>query len=272
MGNKRARVVVRKRTTVLAEQDACLGRPIRRSMAGTYLLWAILTLLTTSALSRRLPPAKVPPVTHDGVRYVASYGGGLGSVSSVEAWDTKTGAKLWSAPVYRYQVVIEEGWVYITKLELRKGTLVVTDERGRTYTVDPKTGQVMPPPTVPRVSPVTYDGIRYIAPNNNDVTAYIEAWDVETGASLWSVPVFENPVSDRGFPSVVESVFISQLVVRDGRLVVTDQKNRSFSVDLKTGEVHWSKATWGVLIGFIVLLAPLAGIGGWLLHRKLQHS
>ena len=35
------------------------------------------------------------------------------------------------------------------------------------------------------VAPVVYEGIRYVAPNDDGRRGYIEAWNVETNKKLW---------------------------------------------------------------------------------------
>jgi hypothetical protein len=38
-----------------------------------------------------------------------------------------------------------------------------------------------------KVEPVTYQGVRYIAPNDDGRRGYIEAWDVQTNKKLWDL-------------------------------------------------------------------------------------
>ena len=41
--------------------------------------------------------------------------------------------------------------------------------------------------TVPmNVAPVSYEGIRYVAPNDDSQRGYVEAWNVGTNKKLWN--------------------------------------------------------------------------------------
>jgi hypothetical protein len=87
-------------------------------------------------LAKRAAPQPVEPVLHDGVRYEAP----VEKMGFVEAFDVVSGKKLWTLQVYRIEVDpsrerdVQD--VYITKLEIVEGGLLVTDERDREYLVD----------------------------------------------------------------------------------------------------------------------------------------
>src|ERR1700747_3210408 len=42
------------------------------------------------------------------------------------------------------------------------------------------------------VEPVVYEGIRYVAPNDDGRRGYIEAWNVGTNKKLWELTIFTN--------------------------------------------------------------------------------
>jgi hypothetical protein len=89
----------------------------------------------------------------------------------------------------------------------------------------------------PKVEPVIYEGVRYVAPNDNGRRGYIQAWDTSTNRMLWSVTVFRNFIN----PLLEEDVqwnYIRTLRVEDGRLIVVDERDRAYSVDLKTHAVR----------------------------------
>ncbi|MHC4201053.1 MAG: hypothetical protein ACYSU0_13760 [Planctomycetota bacterium] len=94
------------------------------------------------ASAKRTPPKKVAPLVHAGVEYRAPHR----RMGYVEAWDVDTGKKLWEKKIYRIWIApwLEEDvqWVFIAELKIENGRLVVTDERGRRYAVDPRTGEV----------------------------------------------------------------------------------------------------------------------------------
>jgi hypothetical protein len=95
-----------------------------------------------------------------------------------------------------------------------------------------------------KVEPVIDAGIRYVAPNDDGRRAYIEAWDVKTNKKLWDLTVFTNPID----PKLEEDVqwgFIEKLSVRDGTLMVTSERGKTYHVDLRTKAVTQSDlARW----------------------------
>lgn len=88
--------------------------------------------------------AKVEPVIYEGVRFTAPNDDGRRGY--VQAWDTKTNKMLWEVTVYRNRInpLMEEDvqWVFIKKLSVVDGKLIVVDERDRAYSVDTKTHPV----------------------------------------------------------------------------------------------------------------------------------
>ncbi len=87
----------------------------------------------------------------------------------------------------------------------------------------------------PKVQPVVYEGIRYVVPNDNGRRAYIQAWDAKTNL-LWSVTLFRNFINPL-LEEDVQWVYIKALRVEDGKLIATDERDRAFSVNLKTRAV-----------------------------------
>jgi len=84
-----------------------------------------------------------------------------------------------------------------------------------------------------KVEPVIYQGVRYVAPNDDGRRAYIEAWGVRTDKKLWDLTVFTNRI-DPNLEEDVQHVFIKTLNVRDGTLIVTSERGETYRVDLKT--------------------------------------
>src|SRR6058998_3401815 len=93
------------------------------------------------------------------------------------------------------------------------------------------------------VEPVTYDGIRYVAPNDDGRRAYIEAWDIQTNKKLWNLTVFTNRI-DPKLEEDVQWVFIKVLRVRDGTLMVTSERGKTYQVDLTTKAITQSELSW----------------------------
>jgi hypothetical protein len=91
-----------------------------------------------------------------------------------------------------------------------------------------------------KIEPVVYQGVRYIAPNDDGRRAYIEARDVQTNKKLWDLTIFTNRI-DPMLEQDVQWVFIKALNVRDGALVVTSERDKIYRVDLKTKTVRQSE-------------------------------
>ena len=117
----------------------------RVRMTRQVLTFAALVLLPSLALSKRSEPAKVDPVIHEGIRYIAPNDDGRRGY--IEAWEIQTNKKLWELTVFtnRLDLKLEEDvqWVFIKSLSQQDGMLVVTSERGKTYQVDLKTKAII---------------------------------------------------------------------------------------------------------------------------------
>jgi len=114
-------------------------------MSRFVLIFVVVALMVPSlALAKRIAPAKVEPVVHQGVRYIAPNDDGRRA--HIEAWDIRTNKKLWDLTVFtnRIDPTLEEDvqWVFIKALNIRNGTLIVTSERDKIYRVDLKTKTV----------------------------------------------------------------------------------------------------------------------------------
>ena len=105
---------------------------------------AVALLLPSLALAKRVAPAKVEPVIHQGVRYIAPNDDGRRAY--IEAWDIQTNKKLWDLTIFttRIDPTLEDDvqWVFIKALNIRDGALIVTSERDKIYRVDLKTKTV----------------------------------------------------------------------------------------------------------------------------------
>jgi hypothetical protein len=93
-----------------------------------------------------------------------------------------------------------------------------------------------------QVAPVVYESIRYVAPNDDGRRAYIEAWDVRTDRKLWDLTVFTNRI-DPKLEEVIQWVFISELSLRDGTLIVRSERGTTYQVDLRPKAITESDAT-----------------------------
>ena len=116
-------------------------------MMRLILVLSAIAVVPCLALAKRAAPSKVEPVIHDGIRYLAPNDDGRRAY--IEAWDVQTNKKLWDLTVFTNRVdpKLEEDvqWVFINKLSVRAGTLLVTSERGNTYQIDLKTKAISQP-------------------------------------------------------------------------------------------------------------------------------
>jgi hypothetical protein len=97
------------------------------------------------------------------------------------------------------------------------------------------------PPTT--VAPVVYQGIRYVAPNDDGRRAYIEAWDVRTNKKLWDLTVFTNRIDPKREEDV-QWAFIITMSIRDHTLTVTSERGITYQIDIRTKAITQSEAAW----------------------------
>ena len=69
---------------------------------------------------------------------------------------------------------------------------------------------------------------------------YIEAHDARTGKLLWRVRIYKTQY-DHLLETDVQDVFITRLSLEDDTLIVSDEKNRKFRLDLKTRHITRSR-------------------------------
>lgn len=86
------------------------------------------------------------------------------------------------------------------------------------------------------VSPVVYNGVEYSAQGDGRAASVV-ATDVATRKQLWTVEVFRtriNPLLEED----VQWVFISDLRMVGGALLVKDEKSRCYRLDLATKRIR----------------------------------
>jgi len=121
---------------------------------------AVLFLMTlasaridSTAQAKRVAPARVQPLTLDGVRYspgdekmLDAGGKPVGMTASLTASDAKTGKAMWKLPVYevRFRKGLETDIqeVHISAVEADGQHVIVKAERGLEFLVDPQTRTV----------------------------------------------------------------------------------------------------------------------------------
>lgn len=92
------------------------------------------------------------------------------------------------------------------------------------------------------VKPVVYQGIRYTAPhwvNENGkriAGGYVEATDVKTNKKRWRIKVYATQY-DSQVEKDVQDVFITSLAIEKDTLVVVNQRNERYEINLKSRNV-----------------------------------
>jgi len=92
-----------------------------------------------------------------------------------------------------------------------------------------------------RVEPVIYEGVRYNAPSDDGVRGYIQARDTKSGKAVWELTVYRILIS-RILETDVQWVFIKKISLSNGGLIIVDERERAYRVDLKTRRIKQLKA------------------------------
>jgi hypothetical protein len=104
------------------------------------------------------------------------------------------------------------------------------------------------------VEPVVADGVKYLAPQVTPgyIEAYgvpacpsgcVEAREEKTGKLLWRVQVYEVQY-DNHLERDVQDVFVRSLKIEDGSLLVENESDARFTVDLKSHTVKRREQPW----------------------------
>jgi hypothetical protein len=103
----------------------------------------------------------------------------------------------------------------------------------------PAFGKRAPPRAV---APVVHEGVRYEAPHFSFSNpcgqngGCIVASDAASGAPLWNLKVYCTNY-DPGLETDVQDVFITSIMLDQGRLTLTNERNLRFAIDLGTRSV-----------------------------------
>lgn len=83
----------------------------------------------------------------------------------------------------------------------------------------------------PKVEPLVYKGVKFIAPNTPQRMGYVEAWDTVTNTKVWEkkvYSVFINPIMEQD----VQWLFIKSLSIEDNKLMVIDEEGQVYKLDI----------------------------------------
>lgn len=93
------------------------------------------------------------------------------------------------------------------------------------------------------VEPFTYRGVKYVAPHfkmkNKQVQrgGLIEAWDIKTNRMLWDLKIYETKYAPT-LEQDVQDVYIASLKIENGKLLITNERNEKYALNLETKQVE----------------------------------
>lgn len=84
------------------------------------------------------------------------------------------------------------------------------------------------------VDTISFNGVTYSAPTS--MMGVVEARDEKADQILWTTKVY-SVAYDSNLEKDAQDVFITKLEVANEKLLVTNERNQKYQVDLRTGEV-----------------------------------
>jgi hypothetical protein len=97
-------------------------------------------------------------------------------------------------------------------------------------------------PAPPQVGAVTNNGVRYVVPNDKGLRAYVEAWDAQTGKKLWAKTIFRHYYIRPFGTECMHFEYLRSMVLQDGTLILTSDRERIFSLGTRSKAVRRLKA------------------------------
>ena len=88
----------------------------------------------------------------------------------------------------------------------------------------------------PAVAPIVHEGVRYTVPNDKGTVGYVVAWDAATGRQLWKKTIFRKCICPF-FEHDVQWVFTKQMRLDGERLILINERDKIYSLDLKTRRI-----------------------------------
>ncbi|MCX5668918.1 MAG: hypothetical protein NTX89_02190 [Candidatus Omnitrophica bacterium] len=86
---------------------------------------------------KKIATPKIEPLIYKGIKFVVP--NTVKEMGYVQAWDVKTGLKVWEKKVYNVTIfpflAEDTQWVFIISLSVEDGKLIVVDEKGREYKI-----------------------------------------------------------------------------------------------------------------------------------------
>ena len=85
--------------------------------------------------------------------------------------------------------------------------------------------------TPPKIEPLIYKNIKFVVPNTVQEMGRVQAWDVEKGKKVWEKKVYSVFISPF-LKDDLQWVFIISLSVKDGKLVVVNEKGSEYKIGI----------------------------------------
>jgi outer membrane protein assembly factor BamB len=90
-----------------------------------------------------------------------------------------------------------------------------------------------------KVTPVIYEGTRYEAPT--DQMGFVVAIDNTTGKKLWEKRIYK--VWFKFWPEKdVQTIYITEMRIENQKLIIRNEKDEYYSLDLRTKDVEKHRA------------------------------
>jgi hypothetical protein len=88
-----------------------------------------------------------------------------------------------------------------------------------------------------RIPPIIYKDIKIVAENSSpDNMGIVQAFNVKTNKLIWSTKVYGVKI-EPGIEEDTQWIFIKEIKINNDKLLVVNEKNKTFQVDPNTGRV-----------------------------------
>ncbi len=115
------------------------------------------------------------------------------------------------------------------------------------------------------VAPVYHNGIKYVA--NHEKMGYVEAWDVDSGKLIWAKKVYDVKI-DPLLEADVQWVFIRSMSIEKEKLIVTNEKNEKFEIDISKEKENKKNGAWPLSIAGLIILVIVSGIVCFVMKKR----
>lgn len=89
-----------------------------------------------------------------------------------------------------------------------------------------------------RIEPVTYQGIRYVVPNDKGRHACLQAWDVQTGRKLWSKTIFRRWYIPMIGSECMFYEYLDSMTLDGEQLRFISERGREYALNIRTRKLR----------------------------------